>query len=185
MVSELVRYRFTVDDMDRMIAAGVLGEEDHVELIGGEIVQMAAKGEPHQMCLMRSIRYLTPLITGDLWLSVQDPIVLANDERPEPDLLACRIEGGDEYIIPTVANTLFVIEIAHSSLNIDRNTKFPKYGQAGIPEAWLFDLVNTRIERHTEPGPGGYRLIAIAQRGESLPSTVVPNVDFVVDDLLR
>lgn len=185
MVSELVRHRFTVEDMDRMIAAGVLGEEDHVELIGGEIVKMAAKGEPHQMCLMRSIRYLTPLVTGELWLSVQDPIVLAAEERPEPDLLVCRVEGDGGSIIPTLENTLFVVEIAYSSLSIDRNTKFPRYGQAGIPEAWLFDLVNTRIERHTEPGPGGYRLIAIAQRGESLPSTVVPGVVFMVDDLLR
>ncbi len=184
MVSELVRHRFTVADMDRMIAAGVLGEEDHVELIGGEIVKMAAKGEPHQMCLMRSNNYLVPLLTGKYWVSVQDPIVLAEDERPEPDLLVCQ-RGNDDYIIPTLANTLFVIEIAHSSLSIDRNTKFPRYGQAGIPESWLFDLVNKRIERHTEPGPGGYGLIAIAQRGESLPSMVVPGVVFVVDDLIR
>jgi Uma2 family endonuclease len=185
MVSELVRHRFTVEDMDRMIAAGILGEEDHVELIGGEIVEMAAKGEPHQMCLMRSNRYLHATIANDLWVSVQDPIVLAEDERPEPDLLVCRIEKPDESIIPTIENTLFVVEIAHSSLSIDRNMKLPRYGQAGIPESWLFDLVNKRIERHTEPGPGGYRLIAIAQRGESLPSTVVPGVVFVVDDLLR
>jgi Uma2 family endonuclease len=184
MVSELIRHRFTVDDMDRMIAAGILREEDHVELIGGEIVKVAAKGEPHQMCLMRTNNYLVPLLTGKYWVSVQDPIVLAEDERPEPDLLVCQVEE-DDYIIPTLANTLFVIEIAHSSLSIDRNTKFPRYGQAGIPESWLFDLVNKRIERHTGPGPGGYGLIAIAQRGESLPSTVVPGVVFVVDDLLR
>jgi len=185
MVSELVRHRFTVADMDRMIAAGILGEEDHVELIGGEIVEMAAKGEPHQMCMMRSVRYLAPLLTGELWLGTQDPIVLAEDERPEPDLLMCRVKGGDEYIIPTLVNILFVIEIAHSSLSIDRNTKFPRYGRAGIPESWLFDVVNRRIERHTEPGPDGYGLVAVAQRGESLPSTVVPGVVFVVNDLLR
>lgn len=185
MVSELVRHRFTVDDMDRMIAAGILGEEDHVELIGGEIVEMAAKGEPHQICLMRTVRYLAPMVAGDLWLSIQDPIVLGEDERPEPDVLMCRVEGSDERVIPTVENTLFVIEIAHSSLSIDRNTKFPRYGRAGIPESWLFDLVNKRIERHTEPGSGGYGLVAVAQRGESLPSTMVPGAVFVVDDLLR
>lgn len=185
MASELVRHRFTVGDLDRMIAAGILGEDDHVELIGGEIIEMAAKGEPHQICLMRSVRYLAPLVTGDLWLSVQDPIVLAEDERPEPDLLVCRSDGDGDSILPTVGNTLLVVEVAHSSLNIDRNAKFPRYGQAGIPEAWLFDLVNKRIERHTEPGPGGYGLIAVAQRGESLPSTMVPGVEFMADDLLR
>lgn len=185
MVGELVKHRFTVYDMDRMIASGILTEEDHVELIGGEVVEMAAKGEPHQMCLMRSNRYLVSVLADEFWVSVQDPLVLAEDERPEPDLLVCRIVNGDEWIIPTLATTLCVIEIAHSSLSIDRNAKLPRYGQAGIPEAWLFDLVNKRIERHTEPGPSGYAVIAVAQRGESLPSTVVPGVVFAVDTLLR
>jgi Uma2 family endonuclease len=137
------------------------------------------------MCQMRTNRYLTPLLTGKYWVSVQDPIVLAEDERPEPDFLVCHIEGEDDYIIPTLENTLFVVEIAQSSLSIDQNTKFPRYGRAGIPEAWLFDLVNKRIERHIEPGPNGYGIVAVAQRGESLPSTVVPGVVFVVNDLLR
>jgi Uma2 family endonuclease len=79
---------------------------------------------------------------------------------------------------------LMVIEVADTSRDYDRNAKFPRYGAAGIPEAWLFDLVGERIERHTEPGPHGYRQIALAGRGETLTSTVLPGLTFAADALL-
>ncbi|HEU5331025.1 MAG TPA: Uma2 family endonuclease, partial [Thermomicrobiales bacterium] len=76
------------------------------------------------------------------------------------------------------------IEVADTSRDFDRNEKFPRYGAAGIPEAWLFDLVAERIECHTEPGPHDYRQVAVAGRGETLTSTIVPGLTFATDALL-
>ena len=58
-------------------------------------------------------------------------------------------------------------------------------GAAGIPESWLVDLVGRRIERYTEPRPGGYRLVLIARSGEAIPSTMIPGLTFAVDEVIR
>ena len=77
-----------------------------------------------------------------------------------------------------------VLYVPDRLLAYDRATKMPLYSRAGIPEAWLFDLVNKRVERHTDPGPAGYRLIAVAHRSESLASTLLPGLTVAVDVLL-
>jgi Uma2 family endonuclease len=74
--------------------------------------------------------------------------------------------------------------VADSSLAYDRTTKLPLYATAGIPEAWIFDLTADRIERHTEPGPAGYRRSILAGRGQSLVSTVLPAVTLSVNDAI-
>jgi len=177
-------HRFTIDDYARMAEIGIFGTEARVELIAGEIVDMAAKGDAHVRCLMRCLRAFTPYVTDDLWLAVQDPVRLGRYSQPEPDLLVCRVTAGAAPGIPDAADTLLVVEVADSSLAHDRGTKFPLYGRAGIAEAWLLDLVNRRIERHTEPGEGGYRLIAVAHGGETLPSTILPGLVLATDTLL-
>jgi Uma2 family endonuclease len=178
------RRLFTIDEYERMGEIGILGEDDRVELIEGEIVEMAAKGDAHVRCLMRCVRHFGQQTGGDLWLAVQDPVRLGPRLKPEPDLLVCRTSAGAIMVVPEARNTLLVVEVADSSLHYDRTTKLPLYSKARIPEAWLFDLVNKQIERHTEPGPAGYRLIAVAHRGESLASTVLPGLTVEADALL-
>ncbi len=177
-------HRFTIEDYARMAEIGLFGAEARVELIAGEIVDMAAKGDAHVRCLMRALRLFTPYVADDLWLAVQDPVRLGRYSQPEPDLLVCRVGLDAAPGIPDAARTLLVVEVADSSLAHDRGTKLPLYGRAGIPEAWLLDLVNRRIERYTEPGEAGYRLIAVANGGESLPSTVLPGLILDTDALL-
>ena len=77
-----------------------------------------------------------------------------------------------------------MIEVADSSLEYDRGTKLPMYAAAGIPEAWLFNLIANRIERHTDPGPDGYQTVAVAAHGQTLPSTTLANLTFDADELL-
>ncbi len=86
--------------------------------------------------------------------------------------------------MPSPDDVLLVVEVADSSLAYDRTVKFPRYARAGIAEAWLVDLEGQRIERHTDPGMTGYRLIAILERGDALASTVLPAVTFPVDAIL-
>lgn len=145
------RYRFSVADYELMIEAGILTEDDRVELLAGEIVTMGRGpacgcGGAHigrvNVVSNRLVRQVDPAIT----VSVQNPIRLSDDSEPQPDIAL--------------------------------------YATAGIPEAWLVDLVAGVIERHTEPRNGRYTLVALAGRGESLPSTVLPHLVFAADDVL-
>lgn len=145
------RYRFSVADYELMIEAGILTEDDRVELLAGEIVTMGRGpacgcGGEHvgrvNVVSNRLVRQVDPAIT----VSVQNPIRLSDDSEPQPDIAL--------------------------------------YATAGIPEAWLVDLVAGVIERHTEPRNGRYTLVALAGRGESLPSTVLPHLVFAADDVL-
>ena len=86
--------------------------------------------------------------------------------------------------MPSPDDVLLVIEVSDSSLVYDRTVKFPRYARAGIAEAWLVDLEGQRIERHTDPGTTGYRLIAILERGDTLASTMLPAIAISVDVVL-
>jgi Uma2 family endonuclease len=114
---------------------------------------------------------------------VQDPIRLPQDGEPQPDLSLIR-PSYDQARVPAASDVLLVVEVADSSLEYDRSVKLPLYAAAGIPEAWLFNLISNRIERHTEPEPAGYQTVAFAEAGRQLPSTVLPRLSFDATELL-
>jgi Uma2 family endonuclease len=174
-------YEFSLAEYEQMIAAGIFAEDARIELLGGAIVTMSPMGDRHVKVVNRLARTLQQVVGDDFTVSVQNPIRLDNQSEPQPDLAILR---GRDRGLADAADVLMVIEVADTSRDYDRNAKFPRYGAAGIPEAWLFDLVGERIERHTEPGPHGYRQIALAGCGETLTSTVLPGLTFAADALL-
>ena len=176
------RRRFTVTDYERMAATGILTEDDRVELIAGEIVEMSPIGVRHMQCVNRLTRMLSDALPATVQVSVQNPIRLLDDSEPQPDIAV--LYDHDYAAIPAAGDTLLVIEVADSSRDFDRGMKIPLYGAAGIPEAWLIDLVSERIERYTEPTNGHYRFAAFAARGESLASTAFPALTLAVDTIL-
>ncbi len=179
------KYLFSVDEYERMGEVGILGEDDRVELIYGEIEFMSPIGGPHVSCLNRSNRAVTRQIDGDTYfVQIQCPIRIPNKRsEPQPDLAIVRV-GYDERRVPDASDVRLVVEVSDSSLEFDRSVKLPLYAAAGIPEAWLFNLGAKRIERHTDPQPDGYRSVAYAERGQRLASTVLPDVVFNADELL-
>ena len=176
-------YRFSVEEYHKLGETGIFHEDDRVELIAGEIVEMSPVGGRHVEAVSRFTRLLSRQVGDGMLVNVQSPIRLANDGEPEPDLAVVRDRayGGE---LPTAADVLLVIEVADTSLAYDRNVKLPLYAAAGIPESWLYDVGAAAIERHSEPRNGRYRLVALAGRGESLTSTVLPAVTLSVDDIL-
>ncbi|MDP9372388.1 MAG: Uma2 family endonuclease [Chloroflexota bacterium] len=183
MAVQMPRRRFTVDDYERMAEAGILTEDDRVELIAGEIVEMAAIGIRHAGCVTALTDLLSELVGREVSISVQNAVRLAEDGEPQPDVAVLK-RGRYQRVRPTVADILLVIEVAEPSRDYDRNVKMPLYAAAGIPEVWLVDLIAQTVERHTEPHDGRYSLIALAGRGQSLASTVLPGVTIAVDDIL-
>lgn len=165
-----------------MVETGILQEDDHVELIGGEIIEMAPIGGRHVACVSRLNRLLVRYVGDDATVNIQSPVQLGEDEEPEPDAAVVRARNyGNE--LPTSADVMLLIEVADTSLAFDRGTKLPLYARAGIPEAWLVDLRAGAIERHTNPSRDGYGVALRVGRGEEIESTVVPGLVIRADDV--
>ena len=176
--------RFSVDDYHRMGDAGILTEDDRVELLGGEVVEMSPIGSRHARVVNRLTRLLVAAVGDRAIVSVQNPIVLPPLSEPQPDvaLLAWR----DDFYpdLPRPAEVLLVIEVADSSLLFDRTRKLPLYAGAGIGESWLVDVVAGVIEVHTEPGAAGYGRRRLLGPGESLAPAALPDLVFDAASIL-
>jgi Uma2 family endonuclease len=146
--------RFTVDEYHRLTELGFLQAGDRVELIRGELIQMAAKGVAHETCITRLLRVLPQLVGNQATLRCQSPIRLSFDGEPEPDFAIVH-NRADDYAHghPTPEDTLLVIEVSDSSLAYDREVKLPLYAEANIQDYWLFNLPDRYLEAYREPYP--------------------------------
>jgi Uma2 family endonuclease len=166
--------RFTVEEYHRLAELGFFHEDDRIELIRGEIIQMAAKGTPHTTCCRNLLEELAALVIGRAKLQCQDPITLPSKSEPEPDFAILR-KRADNYLSahPTPEDILLVIEIADSTLKYDQETKLPLYAEAGISDYWIFNLVNNYLEAYSEPyqdsqGNFGYRMKRIVLPNQTI-----------------
>lgn len=184
-IQQVERRRFNVDEYHRMAEVGILTEDDRVELLGGEVVQMSPIRSRHAACVKRWNRLLSEQLASDWVLGVQDPIRLGTNIELQPDLSVLRLQE-DYYAneLPSPEDVLIVIEVADTSLSYDRGVKIPLCARAGIPEVWLVDLSAEVVERHSEPSESGYDLTARARRGDSLASTVIPDLSLRAEDVL-
>jgi Uma2 family endonuclease len=168
-----------------MAQAGILTEDDHVELIEGEVIEMSPIGSRHAACVKRLNTILNRLVSQQMIVSIQDPIYIDEFSEPEPDVALLRFRE-DFYVgsHPTASDVLLVIEVADTSVEYDRKKKLPLYGQAGIPEVWLANLPEDRFEIHTQPLNGKYQSVIIIRRGESIKSQTIADLSIPVDEIL-
>ncbi|HEX8721997.1 MAG TPA: Uma2 family endonuclease [Pyrinomonadaceae bacterium] len=173
---EVNRRSFTVAEYERMGQFGIFSEDARVELVCGEIIDMSPIGERHAAC----VAILTQLITLRLRLSAlvwaQNPVVLDDYSEPQPDLAILKPRG-DNYRTskPTPDDVLLVIEVSDTTLEYDRQVKMRLYARAGIPEAWVVNLPDERIEVYGDPAGGEYRTVRSHARGRRLQShTLAP-----------
>jgi Uma2 family endonuclease len=185
MTVAVTRRQFTVDEYHRMAKAGILHEDDRVELIDGELWQMAAVGSRHAGCVKSCVAVFRPYPVEWFVISVQDPIILNDYTEPEPDVALLRPRA-DNYSSrnPGPADVLLVIEVADVSLVHDRRVKLPRYAAAGIPEAWLVNLPRRSIEVHRDPQGNRYQQVAVYRRGERITLLLLPAVSVAVDEIL-
>jgi len=146
-------YRFTVEQYHEMIDAGILGENDRIEFLEGGILHMSPRGPRHVFAVQELSARLASLLPTDWHLHVQDPLTLAESE-PEPDLAIVRGSRRD-YVArhPGAGEIGLVIEVADSSLEMDRSVKQRIYAAAGIPVHWLVGLQKRNVEVLTQPLP--------------------------------
>lgn len=175
MAVQLVRSRISVDEYEQMIAAGVFAEDLRIELIDGEIVEMAPIGDDYVSGLNLLVDDMYGQVRAEAIVSVQNPIRLPPYGEPQPDITLIR-RAAVRQGLPHVEDILLVVEVADSTIDTDQKVKLPMYAAAGIPEAWLVDMKARVIERHIDPIDGSYRQVAAARRDQTLTSTVLPRL---------
>ncbi|PYS10504.1 MAG: Uma2 family endonuclease, partial [Acidobacteria bacterium] len=153
MEAEVKKRLFTVEEYHQMAEAGILREDDRVELIDGEIIQMSPIGHRHMVCVNRANTLFIQAFGNGAVVSPQNPVRLTDWTEPQPDLVVFKPRA-DFYAKkePVPEDVLFMVEIAETTLSYDRKIKLPRYAAAGIPEFWIGDLKNDILHVYRNPG---------------------------------
>jgi Uma2 family endonuclease len=178
------RRRFTRDEYYRMAEAGILRPRDRVELIRGEIVEMSPIGRRHRAFVDNLAELLVLRLAGRAIVSVQQPVILADDTEPEPDLTVLRrrpvpYKEREAY----AEDVLLLIEVADTSLAYDRSTKLRLYAEAGIPEYWVVDCEAETVEVYRDPGADRYRTVHRVAGAAALSVQAFPDVELSAADI--
>ena len=166
--------------------AGILAEDERVELVEGEIVKMTPIGSRHAGTVARANRVFSSRLGERAIVWVQNPVRLAAQQSElEPDVALLRPRP-DFYVKshPEAADAFLLIEIADTTVESDRRVKIPLYAKAGTREAWLLDLNAERVEVFRQPTPDAYRDVHALGRGKALTVQAFPDLTLTVDDLL-
>ncbi len=176
--------KWTLQHYHQMIDVGLL-DDCHVELLNGEIVEMAPEGEPHAYFSHESADYLKTLLGNRVTIRQGKPITIP-DSNSEPELdLAIVQPLGREYLQhhPFLDNIFWLIEFAHSSLAKDTDIKRKIYAAANIPDYWVMDLKKRQLHVFRDPSNGDYHSEIILTSGEICP-LAFPEISIAVRRLL-
>lgn len=166
-------FRLTVAEYHEMIRNDILTTEDRVELLDGYLVNKMPQNDPHHSTVDRLDEDLRKGLPSGWRVRIQLPITLANSE-PEPDGAVVR---GDrrtfDHRKPGPGDFGIVIEVAESSLTLDRREKGRLYAEAGIPEYWVVNLIDNQVEVYSDPDPAAnppaYHTRTDFAAGQSVP----------------
>lgn len=186
MTKVLQRRRFTVDEYYRMGETGILADDERLELIAGHIIVREPIGARHAGTVDRLTRLWTSRLGERAIVRIQNPVRFAKQgSELQPDVMLLRPRN-DFYTAshPVAADVLLLIEVADTSVRLERRVRIPLYARARVREIWLCDLVSQRVEVHREPAGRRYRAVRTLARGESLANLAFPDVAVMVEDLL-
>jgi Uma2 family endonuclease len=180
------RRRFTIEEYHRMGECGILRSDERLELIAGHIIAREPINSRHAGTVDRLTRLWTSRLGDRAIVRVQNPLVLpaqASEVQPDLMLLAPR---ADFYTPahPTPPDVLLLIEVADTSLLLDRRVKMPLYAQGGVAETWLCDLTTGRVDVHRDVTAGRYATIRRFTRAQRLAPAAFPDVVVSVEELL-
>jgi len=153
----LIRRRFTVAEIERMVEAGILEEDERVELIGGEVVPMSPKGNRHEVLKAELVAVWVPRLSPSLRVVTETTFRLSDDTYLEPDLVVYPKASSISGLNAETAR--LVVEIAESSLAYDLGRKAGVYAIFGIVELWVINALTLSTRIHRDPSPTGYRSI--------------------------
>ena len=161
-------YRMTVEEYERMAAAGVL-DDPRVELINGYLVKKMGKDPPHIWAVDAIVEALRATLP-QMWCRKEDPVRIADFDEPEPDVAVVR-GNRDDYRdrIPEPKDVVLLVEVAESTLDRDRGEKRRAYASGGILDYWIINLVARQVEVFSNPAAGDYRSLQVFKLGDEIP----------------
>lgn len=178
------RHAVTADEYLRMGENGVFAPDARLELIEGEIIEMAPIGSPHAGRVKILNRLFVDRAADRAVVSVQDPVIVSEYSVPQPDLALLRPRA-DSYTHshPAAADVSLVVEVADTTLGFDVGTKTPLYARAGIPETWVVDVNERVIRPYRNPSVDGYRTSVVARLDDRVECMALPGMFIAVREL--
>ena len=180
-------YRFTVDQYERMGEAGILTEDDRVELIDGYVVTKMGKGPVHIWVVESVEGVLKPLLGGACCVRREGSARMPPSNEPEPDVVVAR-GTCSTYLErhPDAADIVLIVEVSDTTYHRDRGKKWDANARSGIPVYWIVNLPRRRVEVYTDPGPEGYGSRQDYHAGDTIPVVIdgQPLGQVAVDDIL-
>lgn len=179
MAVQLTRWQFTVNDYYRMGAAGILTEDDRVELIEGEVIAMPPIGARHMRVVNALNRLLVRAVGDEADISPQNPVLLGELSAPQPDLVV--IQRYADPRLPTAEDILLLIEVSDTTLAYDRRVKLPLYARWGVREVWIVDVEREIVMQHTQPQDGSYQFTKRFGRGATIVTDLLPTLSLTIE----
>ena|SRR5438105_5557032 len=180
----LPRHKLSVEQFHEMGRAGILREDSRVELIEGELIDMAPIGSLHAS-VVNTLSMLFSQFRQIAIVATQNPVTLQPYNEPQPDIALLRPKP-DRYrdALPSAQDVLLVIEVADTSLQYDRTVKLSLYARHGIRETWIVNLAERKLEIYRQPGDGRYRAKLERQAADTVSPEALPMVSVDLTDVL-
>ncbi len=178
--------QITVDEYERMAAAGVFNEPKKIELIDGYLVTKMPKSPEHGFSTKEVLKALERLLPPGWTWRQEQPVRIPVYDEPEPDVAIIRGADADyRHRIPEVADVGLLVEVSRTSASADR-LQGNYYARGGIPIYWIVNLVDRQVEVYTDPGPTGYATRKDFPSGQQVPVVIDGQQcgQIAVDDIL-
>lgn len=186
MVLENRLREFTVSEFHRMADAGVIGENERVELLDGQIVEMAPVGVPHWNRHATIVRYLNDMLRGQAIVVGQGSFPLSARSEPEPDVAVLAPRSYELDGRPPQSHEIFaLVELAESSLATDLGPKLKLYASHNIRDYFVVDLDSDRLLHHTHPHEPGYATLATLTGVDTFVLMAIPDIVLSAAPFLR
>ena len=175
--------RWTQDEYEKMIASGIFDPEDRLELIDGDIFEMTPQSSRHAGTVGLVAGALDFAFPPGYNVRVQSPLALGDDSEPEPDIAV--VSGSPrDYLDAHPTTAVLVVEVADTSLAHDQHRKTGLYAANGIPEYWILNLVDNRLEVYRDPAEAVFRSRVVLGKGDAVSPLARPEISIPVSELL-
>jgi Uma2 family endonuclease len=183
----LPRRAFTAHDVRRMIDAGIIAEDERIELIEGELVVMAAKGYAHELVRLALTEQLSDARPEGIRVAAEPTLQFADDSILEPDIAifprAAFKQSDSRFVRVDGGELLLVVEIAVSSLREDKRRKAPLYGRHGVSELWIVDANERFAWIYSGPTAEGWSSILKVGPQDDLVTPAIPGLAIQLGEL--
>jgi Uma2 family endonuclease len=171
------RARLTVAQFQKMGDAGIMPPETRLELLDGELIEMAPIGPRHMHAVNRLTRALVAAVGEAAIVSVQNPVALGEHSETQPDIALLRPQSDSETRLPPGRSCLF------AAAQYDRTTKLALYARFGVREVWIVNLIDRTLEIHREPYNGAYRVKLERDGNDAVAPVALPNAEVRVAEI--